>query len=191
MSFSHLADPGGTPAWQGVLPGRPEPFFLEAGQGEHGLLFNDLFTLLLSGDETQGQFGVFTSRCPAGDTIPTHAHAGTHEVFYVLEGAVRLFVADAEGRKATKLLRQGDFGFVPAGLAHAYRVEEPSNLLGVVSGGFERFPQRMGTRTDTAGEQPPFVPPVPQLLAAASELDVEFLPGYEWPEPGEAPGALT
>src|SRR3712207_8040631 len=47
------------------------------------------FTVLLSGDETDGQFGVMTADCPAGDLIPTHAHDATHEVFYVVDGAVR------------------------------------------------------------------------------------------------------
>jgi quercetin 2,3-dioxygenase len=40
-----------------VLPGRPEAFFLQRGEGEHAQLFTDLFTVLLSGDETGGQFG--------------------------------------------------------------------------------------------------------------------------------------
>ncbi|PRY18377.1 quercetin 2,3-dioxygenase [Kineococcus rhizosphaerae] len=180
MTFQYLRDPSGRPAWDGVLPGRPEPFFLDRGEGEHANLFGDLFTLLLSGAETQGQFGVFTSTCPSGDIIPTHSHAGTHEVFYVLDGAVRLFVQDESGRQRTRVLRTGDFGFVPAGLPHAYRVEEAAQLLGVVSGGFERFPQRMGTPTDHAGAQPPYVPPIPDLLAAARELDVELLPGFGW-----------
>ncbi|WP_284284742.1 hypothetical protein [Arsenicicoccus piscis] len=33
MSFEYLARLDGTPAWEGVLPGRPEPFVLEAGEG--------------------------------------------------------------------------------------------------------------------------------------------------------------
>lgn len=183
MTFQYLSDPSGTPAWAGTLPGSPQPYFLERGEGEHAQLFTDLFTLLVSGDETDGQFGVFTSRCPAGELIPTHSHAGTHEVFYVLEGAVRLFVQDAAGRKTSRLLRTGDFGYVPSGLPHAYQVERASNLLGVVSGGFERFPQRMGTPTDHAGDQPPFVPAVERLVGAARELDVQLLPGFEWPRP--------
>jgi quercetin 2,3-dioxygenase len=64
--------------------------------------------------------------CPAGDTIPAHAHADTHETFYVIDGKVRVFVE-----------------------AHAYRVEAPARMLGVLSGGFERFFQQMGTPADT------------------------------------------
>lgn len=72
MTFEYLADPSGRPAWEGVLPGRPHPFFLEAGQGEHAKLFVDTFSVLLSGDETEGQFGVFTSTCrPVRSSRPT------------------------------------------------------------------------------------------------------------------------
>jgi quercetin 2,3-dioxygenase len=77
MSLEYLADPSGEPRWKGLLPGRPEPYFLKRGEGEHAVLFADLFTVLLSGDETEGQFGVFTSQAPEGQLIPAHTHHGT------------------------------------------------------------------------------------------------------------------
>jgi len=49
------------------------------------MLFGDLFTVLLSGDETENQFGHITADSPAGDVIQTHSHNATHETFYVLE----------------------------------------------------------------------------------------------------------
>jgi quercetin 2,3-dioxygenase len=182
MSFEYLVDPDRGPQWQGLLPGAPEPFFLRRGEGEHARLFGDLFTVLLSGDETEGQFGVMTADCPAGDVIPTHAHDATHEVFYVLEGGVRVFVQDRQGQRTARLLEAGDFGFVPAGLPHAYRVERPSRMLGVVSGGFERFFQEMGAPTDVPGEQPPFVPDLPRMQAAAREHRMQFLRDVDWPD---------
>jgi hypothetical protein len=51
---------------QFALPGKPVPYFLEAGEGERTHLFDQLFTVLLSGDETDGQFGVFTMEAPRG-----------------------------------------------------------------------------------------------------------------------------
>lgn len=99
---------------------------------------------------------------PAGDIIPTHAHAETHETFYVLEGQVRVFVQDRAGQKTSRLLGPGDFGFVAVGLTHAYRVEQAARMLGVLSGGFERFFQQMGTPADSGDpEQPPFIPDFP------------------------------
>lgn len=184
MTFEYLADPNGRPAWEGVLPGRPHPFFLAAGEGEHSKLFVDTFTVLLSGDETDNEFGVFTSTCPPGEIIPTHSHDGTHETFYVLEGLIRLYVQMPDGEKVTRHLREGDFAFVPAGAPHAYRIEEPTRLLGVASGGFERFFGHMGTLVDDpTAATPPFIPDGPRMGAAAQRHHMEFLPGFEWPTP--------
>jgi quercetin 2,3-dioxygenase len=183
MSFRYVADPSGRPAWAGLLPGAPRPFFLAKGEGEQAKLFTDTFTVLLSGDETEGQFGIFTAQCPVGDPIPTHAHAGTHETFFIVEGKVRVYVQAPDGEPTSRLLSEGDFGFVPAGALHAYRVEAPARILGVATGGFERFFQHMGTPTDAAdGETPPFIPDLPRMQAAARDHDMEFRPEFRWPD---------
>jgi hypothetical protein len=54
MSFEYLIAPEKGPQWKGLLPGKPAPYVLRRGQGEHAMLFTDLFTVLLSGDETSG-----------------------------------------------------------------------------------------------------------------------------------------
>ncbi len=183
MSFEYLIDPEKGPQWQGVLPGRPVPYVLERGAGEHAMLFGDLFTVLLSGDETQGQFGIVVSDSPAGDVIPTHSHNTTHETFFVFEGMVRLFFEDAEGHKQSRLLTPGDFGYVPAGFAHAYQVVEDARMMGTLSGGFERFFQHVGQPTDhPTREQPPFVPDFPRMQAAAQQHDMQFVRDFPWPE---------
>jgi len=181
MSFEYLSDPANGPAWKGLLPGRPDAYFLDSGEGEHAQLFTDLFTVLLSGDETEGQFGVFSCEAPRGELIPAHAHHRTHEVFYVIEGGVQVYVQDRDGTKRSRLLTAGGFGYVPAGLVHAYRVEEPTRMLGVATGGFERFFQQMGQPTDNAAVgQPPFVPDFPRMQAAAQAHDMAFLPEFDW-----------
>ena len=183
MSFEYLIDPAKGPQWKGVLPGKPQPYVLRKGEGEHAKLFGDVFTVLLSGDETENQFGIITADSPAGDVIPTHSHNATHETFYVLEGEVRLFFEDAEGGKHSQLLRPGDFGYVPAGFAHAYKIEEAARMMGTLSGGFERFFQHMGTVTDSPTEnQPPFIPDFPRMQAAAQQHNMQFMQGFEWPD---------
>ena len=52
MSVEYLIDPSNGPQWKGILPGKPQPYVLRKGEGEHAMLFTDLFTVLLSGDET-------------------------------------------------------------------------------------------------------------------------------------------
>jgi quercetin 2,3-dioxygenase len=186
MSFEYLIDPAKGPQWTGLLPGKPTPYVLRRGEGETAMLFGDLFTVLLSGDETENQFGIITADSPAGDVIPTHSHNETHETFYVLEGKVRLFYEDEEGQKQSSLLAPGDFGYVPAGFAHAYQIVEDARMMGTLSGGFERFFQHMGTPTDHATkDQPPFIPDFPRMQAAAQQHNMQFLPDYTWPTTAE------
>jgi quercetin 2,3-dioxygenase len=181
MSFEYLIDPEKGPQWQNLLPGAPEAYFLKKGEGEHGMLFTDLFTVLLSGEETEGQFGVFTSEAPKGQLIPAHRHHDTHETFYIVEGKVRVYVEHRDGSKQSQLLEPGDFGFVPAGLAHAYQVEESARILGAATGGFERFFQQMGHPTDhPTAEQPPFIPDFPRMQTAAETHNMEFFRDFDW-----------
>lgn len=153
-----------------ALPGRPVPYFLEAGEGERAQLFDSLVTVLLSGDETEGQFGVFTLEAPRGDTVPVHRHAAVHEIFFVLDGRIRVYVEDADGTRTDRLLTPGDFGYVPAGLRHTFRVESHrGKALGVNTGGFERFFAAAGERTNDRVPPLPHVVPGPERLAAAAE----------------------
>jgi hypothetical protein len=56
-------------------------------------------------------------------------------------------------------------------------------MLGVLSGGFERFFQRMGTATDSAAaDQPPFIPDLDRILAAGQAHGTRFFPHFTWPD---------
>ena len=158
-----------------ALPGRPVPYVLEAGDGERAHLFDQLFTVLLSGDETEGQFGVFTMEAPRGRSIPVHSHPDVHEIFYVLDGRVRVVIEDGDER-VDRVLGSGDFGYVPAGHRHTFRVESHrARTLGVSTGGFERFFAAAGERTGSRmPPAPPVVPPPDQLAEAARRYRNEF-----------------
>jgi quercetin 2,3-dioxygenase len=152
-----------------TLPGAPVPYFLDAGDGERAHLFDSLVTVLLSGDETEGQFGVFTLEAPRGEAVPVHSHAAVHEIFFVVDGRVRVFVQDTDGTRTDKLLTPGDFGYVPAGRLHTFRVESHrSKILGVNTGGFERFFAAAGTRTGSRVPPLPHHVPTPDRLGAAA-----------------------
>jgi quercetin 2,3-dioxygenase len=62
MTMEFTAPRSGSP-----LPGGPKPYFLSEGAGEKAVVIDSLFTVLLSADETDGQFGVFTMDGPKGD----------------------------------------------------------------------------------------------------------------------------
>ena len=104
MSFEYLVDPGKGPQWKGVLPGKPAPYVLRRGQGEHR------------------SCSPTCSRCSCPATRPTGSSASspprarrqhhpdplaqrTHETFYILEGKVRLFFEDAAGTQTDRAAR--------------------------------------------------------------------------------------
>ncbi|MFF8288547.1 quercetin 2,3-dioxygenase [Streptomyces sp. NPDC016309] len=161
------------------------PYFLEKGMGDRAHLIGDLVTVYAGGEQTENGFNFFTVEGPKGDLIPTHVHADTYEVFYVTDGAVRLFAEDLRGEQHEKLLTSGDFGFVPKNCPHAYRIERHhSRVVGVAAGAgttFERFFENLGAPTEevTLPHQPRF--PGPEKWRAAEEkFDVRHLPDHRW-----------
>jgi quercetin 2,3-dioxygenase len=176
MTFEFVRRPEGSP-----LPGAPLPYFLSEGEGEHAIVIDSLFTVLLSAEETGGQFGVFTMDGPKGDAIPPHSHGTHHEIFYVVRGGVTVFLDDSDGKRQVRELGPGDFGYVPAGIVHAYRVEDDhTRVLGVSSAGFERFFSVLGEPTDASRypEQPLGLPPVERFIEAGRRFDTTFVRDY-------------
>jgi quercetin 2,3-dioxygenase len=174
MTMEFTAPRSGSP-----LPGGPRPYFLSEGAGEKAIVIDSLFTVLLSADETDGQFGVFTMDGPKGDAIPPHSHGTHHEIFYVVRGGVTVFLDDEDGQRRVRELGPGDFGYVPAGIVHAYRVDEDhTRVLGVSTGGFERFFQTLGEPTEatTYPDTPLGLPPRECFLDAGQRFDTTFLP---------------
>ncbi|MFD8201522.1 quercetin 2,3-dioxygenase [Streptomyces sp. NPDC003470] len=168
------------------IPPEPgKPYFIEKGMGDRAHLFTDMFTIYAGGEQTENTFNFFTCEGPKGDVIPAHSHADTYEVFYVTDGAVRLFVEDLEGEQHEKLLTVGDFGFVPKNCPHAYRIERHhSRIVGVAAGPggtFERFFENLGTRTDELTmPQRPYIPEGHKFATVPQNHDVTFLPDHKW-----------
>ncbi|WP_329139284.1 quercetin 2,3-dioxygenase [Streptomyces sp. NBC_00670] len=169
-----------------LIPTDPgKPYFIEKGAGDRAHLFGDLFTVYAGGPQTENTFNFFTCEGPKGDIIPAHSHPDTYEVFFLTQGAVRLFVEDTEGEQYEKLLTAGDFGFVPKNCPHAYRIERHhSQIVGVAAGPggtFERFFETLGTPTDEPGlPQRPFIPEREKFATVPQTYDVTFLPDHKW-----------
>ncbi|GAA2354226.1 hypothetical protein GCM10009854_35390 [Saccharopolyspora halophila] len=172
------------------IPASPgKPYFIEKGMGDRAHLFGDLFTIYAGGEQTENTFNFFTCEGPKGEIIPAHVHPDTYEVFYITDGAVRLFVEDTGGGQHEKLLGEGDFGFVPKNCPHAYRIERHhSRVVGVAAGPggtFERFFETLGEPTDAQGlPGEPVVPEPGKFGTVPQEYDVRFLPDHQWHTPG-------
>ncbi|MGV2982792.1 quercetin 2,3-dioxygenase [Microbacterium sp. AGC85] len=164
----------------GILPGAPRPFVLGNGEGEKSLVFDQLFTILLSADETDDQYGAFTMQGRAGARIPAHLHLKTNEIFYVVDGEITVWMDDRAEHQSRTTLVTGDFAYVPANTVHAFQVHNSTKVFGVGTAGFERFFHAMGQKTDVTEAQGVYVPPFEVMRAAGEKYSTVFMPEFQF-----------
>jgi uncharacterized cupin superfamily protein len=120
--------------------------------------------ILADGASTDGAFGLIeTLATPPGDMPPLHVHRHVDEGFYMLEGELTLFTADAE-----LTLRAGDYAVAEHGVPHTYRVgDQPARWLTTsVPAGHERFVAAVSALA---------APDAEQLARLADEHGIEIL----------------
>ena len=108
------------------------------------------------------------------DGAAPHHHAGSAELFYVLDGQVQVLVGD---RVLT--VEQGDLAVVPHHLPHAFGVApgHTADLLIVIAPGVDRFEYFRTLERIAYGTVPPDV-----LLAEQDRYDTWFLESTVWQE---------
>jgi quercetin dioxygenase-like cupin family protein len=134
----------------------------------------EVCAIRLTSEQTDGAVAVIEHLLPHGMATPLHVQAQEHELFYVIEGQITVWM-DGERNEATA----GDVVWLPRGRAHAFRVDsERARVLGLsVPGGHEQFFRLAG---EPAGEfdlaAVGTVPPdMDRMAAAAAAADVEIL----------------
>src|SRR5260370_11550077 len=83
--------------------------------------------------DSGGAFDVVIWRMRSGSEPPTHVHEREHEVFYVLEGELEVYVAGEYFRAGV-----GECVFLPARKGHAFKIASPEirMLVMITPGGF-------------------------------------------------------
>jgi quercetin dioxygenase-like cupin family protein len=136
---------------------------------------SDLVIVHVSGDETQGRFGLVEFLMPPGDMTPLHVHHGESQTTYVLEGEVTIWLPGV-----SRVLRPGDSIHQAPGVPQTERVTsaEPARVLDIGSpAGFEQFVAAVGEPTVEL-TLPPADRPLPdseQLAIIAAEHGIELL----------------
>jgi mannose-6-phosphate isomerase-like protein (cupin superfamily) len=132
-----------------------------------------LVHVLIDGDGSDGTLALIDERGRRGDMPPLHVHRRDDETFYVLEGELRLFVADEQ-----IVLGPGQAAYAPRDVPHTYRVEsdEARWLVITAPAGFDNFVREV-SEDAPADEMPPHGRPVdPAVLAqAAAKVGIEIL----------------
>ena len=117
---------------------------------------------------------------PKGDRIPAHKHFKTHEIFYVVDGEISIWMDDQADYHTKTTLTTGDFAFIPANIVHAFQIHNTTKVFGVGTAGFERFFHAMGQQTDLTAPQGVYVPDYPTMRAAGEKYWTQFMPEFQF-----------
>lgn len=137
----------------------------------------DVYTFLVTGEESGGAYFAMEAVVGPGGGPPPHIHRREDETFYVLEGTCTFLLGD---RRVTG--RPGDFVNVPRGMVHCFRNDgdAPMRLiLTFTPAGMEHFFEATLERA----EHPDQIPTdnmdevAARYVAAAPRYGLEFVTG--------------
>ena len=113
------------------------PLHRPAGSGRMYWGPGDLYTFLVTGEETGGAYFAMEALVPPGGGPPPHIHTNEDETFYVLEGDVTFRLGDEQVSAGP-----GDFVHVPRGTVHNFHNGAQTSariILTFTPSGIERF----------------------------------------------------
>jgi quercetin dioxygenase-like cupin family protein len=151
-------------------PAVPQLFHRSSGSGRTYWGPGDLYTFLVTGEESGGAYFAMEAVVPPGGGPPLHVHQHENETFYVLEGSCTFCL---DGRML--VAGPGDFVNIPIGTRHYFRNEsaQPVRLvLTFTPSGIEKFfEETLEQASDPT--QPP-----PDNIAEVSARYAEAAPRY-------------
>jgi quercetin dioxygenase-like cupin family protein len=131
-------------------------------------ILGDIYTVKISGDETQGRYSVWEIEAAPNSGPPLHKHSMEDEAFYVLEGEFSF----PYGSKETKASK-GQFMYIPRGEFHTYKNINSSSfgklLVIITPPRFEKFFEEIGIPIDdkSSFQPPPITPAVIENVVKA------------------------
>lgn len=148
------------------MDGAREPQIVESGADPLWFL-GTLARLKLTGEDTGGRFALWEGVLPRGAAPPLHSHP-QDETFYVLDGAVTVWVVEPELASDTgdppawaathgRPLGSGGCAFAPGGTPHAFRVDSDTARLLFLStpAGIEDYVRALAEPAQWPWLQPP------------------------------------
>jgi len=128
-------------------------------------------SVLASGADTGGTFGLTESIQMPGSEPPLHVHDREDESFYVLKGEVFVIVGGVVHR-----LSPGDMLFLPRGVPHTFRIKSPvAHTLNLITpSGFERWFQTLGAHATSFDLPELGGPPSEELLNRMQQLSADL-----------------
>lgn len=136
----------------------------------------DVYTFLVTGEESEGAYFSMLAVVPSGGGPPPHVHLNERETFYVLDGTCAFMLEDE-----VITAGPGDFVNIPTGALHRFRNEStvPVRLISTFTpAGIEKFFEETLERAFDLSQDPPDnLPEVSARYAeAAGRYGMEFFP---------------
>lgn len=144
-----LVDANATGAAQPVtnteVPDSIVPYVIASGGGIRRVVGRELYILLATNANTNGEFLVLDNVGPAGNAIIQHLHEQHTETFLCTAGAMTMWSSGVQHG-----MQPGDFLHVPAGTIHSFRLDAHyTRFFSVLAPGiFEPFFHTLGTPYD-------------------------------------------
>ncbi|TKC01250.1 cupin domain-containing protein [Pedobacter cryotolerans] len=130
------------------------------------------YRIIISGEQTNGNYAVIEMVVPPGGGPPPHAHPDTQEMFHVLEGEIEF---KTETGKHT--VTENGFVNIPLGGAvHCFKNNSTANvrlLCTVIPAGLEKLFEEIGTPV-LSGEMLPSPELTPERKAFLKEIDIKY-----------------
>lgn len=145
-------------------------------------VFGDLFTFLITGEESGGNYSTMEIVVSPGGGPPPHIHHLADEQFYVLEGNLTFTI-----NGHVVLATTSDFIHIPRGVVHAFRNgSSPSRLLATFApAGVEQFFLAIGDPVlDPTTPAPPLTA---ERIAHAMAIESRY--DHETVQPSSSNGA--
>ncbi|CAM4510544.1 quercetin dioxygenase-like cupin family protein [Paenibacillus endophyticus] len=134
------------------------------------LFLTDINSILVSGEDTNGEFCVVHCSVNENDGPPLHVHENEDESFYVLDGELEMIVgAD------TFLVQSGEYVFAPRGIPHTFKVKSNKArfLITAYPAGFDSFVKELGTPY-AEGMEALIEPPTPEFLQRLIQVSKKY-----------------
>lgn len=154
------------------MSGARSPILLAMGEGEALWCVGALTTVKAEGEQTNGAYALIEDQAPTGAGTPLHRHAGDDEAFYVLEGEITFYLANAGPLRAGP----GAFVHIPGGVVHAFRVESATARYLIIT--TPRHAQFYRAIAEPAPERtlpPPGEMDMETIEAACDAFGIEFV----------------
>ena len=125
-----------------AVPDGAVPYVIASGGGVHRVVGRELYVLLATQANTNGEFIVLHNEGPAGHAIIQHVHEQHTETFFSTKGRMTMWANGEEHQ-----LEPGDFLHVPAGTVHSFRLDSHyTSFFSVLAPGlFEPFFHILGS----------------------------------------------